>query len=70
MYKLTWAKPAVKQYFDQLYYQRYIQKPLFHHLFRRDIFNEAQKKSIEEFKASLSNQKGFDTGIISLSISS
>lgn len=48
MFKHSWAKPTVKQYFDHLYLER-------------EIFNEEQKKNVEDFKAGLSSLKGFDT---------
>lgn len=48
MYKNTWAKPAIKQYFDQIYLQR-------------DIFTEQQKTEVEKLKSDLSSLKGFDT---------
>ena len=50
MYKNTWAKPSIKQYFDQIYLER-------------DIFTEQQKTEIEKLKSDLSSLKGFDTGI-------
>lgn len=49
MYKHVWAKPAIKQYFDQIYLQR-------------DIFTEQQKTEVEKLKSDLSSLKGFDTG--------
>jgi len=48
MYKNTWAKSTIKQYFDQIYLQR-------------DIFTEQQKTEVEKLKSDLSSLKGFDT---------
>jgi len=47
-YRVIWAKPALKQFFDDLY-------------FKRDIFNEEQKRGVEDYKANLQNLRNTDT---------